>query len=92
MIAYLIHTGVISNGRIGGMWVTSNDGARHHSNTRVKTGCSSLSFQVSWNNVRTALFSPSTFQIGASGDYSVGLVIHVGKMGDNEKIGTTEER
>ena len=92
MIAYLIHTGVISNGRIGGMRVMSNDGAGHHSNTGVEMGCSSLSFWVSRNKVWMALFSPSTLQIGMSGDYSVGLVVHVGKVGDDEKIGMTEER
>ena len=64
----------------------------HHSNAGVEMGCSSLLFWVSRNKVWTALLSPSTLQIGMSGDYSVGLVIHVGKVEDNEKIGTAEKR
>ena len=55
-------------------------------------GWSSLLFQMSWNKVRMTLRSPLMFHTGTSGDYGVGLVIHVGKMGDDEKIGTTEER
>ena len=47
---------------------------------------------MSQNKVWTALFSPSALQIGTGGDYSVGLVVHVGKVGDNEEIGTAEER
>ena len=37
------------------------------------------------------LFSLLTLHIGASGDYGVGLVVHVGKVGDDKKIGMTEE-
>ena len=92
MIAYLIHSGVISDSRIGWMRVTSANGTRYHPNARVKTGCSSLSFRVSWNKVRMVLFSPLTLHISTSGDYGVGLIVHVGKVGDNEKIGTTKER
>ena len=92
MIAYLIHTGVISNSRIGWMGVTSNNGVGHHSNARVETGCSSLSFWVSQNKVRMALLSPSMLQIGMSGDYGVSLVVHVDKVGDEKKVGTTEKR
>ena len=74
------------------MRVASDDGTGYHSNNEVKMGCSSLSFQVSWNKVWMVLLSPSTLQIGTSVDHSVGLVIHVGKVGDDEKIGTAEER
>ena len=52
----------------------------------------SLLFQVSWNKVWMVLFSPSTFHIGTSGDYGVGLVVHVVKVGDNKEIGTAEKR
>ena len=92
MIAYLIHTGVISNSRIGWMRVTGNNGTRYHSNARVEMGCPSLSFWMSWNKLRMALISPSMLQIGMSGDYGVGLVNHVGKMGDDKKIGMAEKR
>ena len=92
MIAYLIHTGVISDGRIGWMRVAIDDGAGHHSNARVEMGCSSLSFQVSWNKAWTVLLSPLALQISTSGDYGVGLVVHIGKVGDNKKIGTAEKR
>ena len=53
---------------------------------------SSLSFRVSQDKVQTTLFSPLTLHIDTSGDYGVGLVIHVGKVGDDEKIGMTEDR
>ena len=92
MIAYLVHTGVISNNKIGWMRVMGNNGVRHHSNTRVKTSHSSLSSRVSWNKVRMALFSPLTLHIGTSGDDSVGLVVHVGKVGDDKKIGTMQKQ
>ena len=91
-IAYLVHTRVVSNSRIGWMGVTSNDGVRHHPNARVETSLASLSFQVSWNKVWMVLCSPLTFHIGMSGDDGVDLIIHAGKMGDNEKIGVAEKR
>ena len=87
MIAYLIHTGVISDDRIGWMGVMGNDGTRHHPNTRVKMGHSFLSLRVSPDKVWTTLLSPLTFHIGTSGDYGVGLVVHAGKVGDNGGIG-----
>ena len=92
MIAYLIHTGVISDSRIGWMRVTSNNGTRHHSNAGVETSHPSLLFQVSWNKVWTVLFSPLTLHIDTSGNYGVGLVVYVSKVGDDKEIGTTEER
>ena len=45
-----------------------------------------------WNEVWMMLFSPLMFHIGTSSDYGVGLVVHVGKVGDDKKIGTTEEK
>ena len=92
MIAYLVHAGVISDSGIGWMGVVGSDGMGHHSNTRVEMGCSSLLFWVSWDKVWTALFSPSMLQISMSGDHSVGLVVHIGKVGDDEKIGTAKKR
>ena len=91
-IAYLVHTGVISYDRIGWMGVTGNDGMRHNPNAGVEMSHSSLSFRVSQDKVQTTLFSPLTLHIDTSGDYGVGLVIHVGKVGDDEKIGMTEDR
>ena len=70
----------------------SNNGAGNCSNTGVETGCSSLLFQVSQNKVQTALLSPLMLQIGMSGDCSVGLVVHIGKVRDDKKVGTTEKR
>ena len=92
MIAYLIHTGVVSDGRIGWMGVASSDGARHHSDTGVKMSCTSLLFRMSPNEVRTVLFSPLTFHIGTSGDDGIGLIIHAGKVADDEEVGVTEKR
>ena len=48
--------------------------------------------RVRQNEVRMALFSPLMLHISMSGDYGVGLVIHVGEVGDNKEIGTTEKR
>ena len=91
-MAYLVHTGVISNSRIGWMGVMSSNSTRHHPDGRVETSCTSLSFQMSPNEVRTALFSPLTFHIGTSGDDGIGLIVHAGKMADDEEIGVTEKR
>ena len=38
------------------------------------------------------LFSPLMLHIGTSGDYGGGLVVHVGEVGDDKEIGTTEKR
>ena len=92
MIAYLIHTGVISDSRIGWMGITSSYGARHHSDTGVETSCTSLSFRVSPNKIRTVLFSPLTFHIGTSGDDGVSLIIHAGEVTDDEEVGVAEKR
>ena len=87
MIAYLIHTGVVSNGRIGWMGITSSDGARHHSNAGIKMGSTSLSFWMSPHKVWTVLFGPLTFHISTSGDYGVGLIIHAGKVREEKAVG-----
>ena len=87
MIAYLVHTGIVSDGRIGGMGITSSYSARHHSDTRVETSCTSLSFRMSPNEVRAALFSPLTLHIGTSGDDGVGLIIHAGEVRDEKAVG-----
>ena len=92
MIAYLVHTGIVPDGRIGGMGITSSDSARHHSDTRVETSCTSLSFRMSPNKVQTALFSPLTFHICASGDDGVGLVIYAGKVAGDKEVGVAEKR
>ena len=47
---------------------------------------------MSPNEVRTALFSPLTFHIGMSGDDSIGLIVHAGKVAGNEEVGVTEKR
>ena len=92
MIAYLVHTGVVSDGRIGWMGITSSYGVRHHSDTRIKTSCTSLSFWVSPNEVRMALFSPLTFHIGTGGDDGIGLIVHAGKVAGDEEVGMTKKR
>ena len=92
MIAYLVHTGVISNSRIGWMGIASSDGTGYHSNAGVKTSCTSLSLQVSLNKVWMVLFGPLMFCIGTSGDYGVGLIVHAGKVADDEEVGVTEKR
>ena len=92
MIAYLVHTGVVSYGRIGWMGIMGSYGMRHHSNTRVETSCTSLSFRMSPNEVRTTLFSPLTFHIGTSGDDGVGLIVHAGKVAGDEEVGIAEKR
>ena len=47
---------------------------------------------MSPDEVRSALFSPSTFHIGTSGDNGIGLIIHAGKVAGDEEVGVTEER
>ena len=74
------------------MGITSSYSARHHSDTGVKTNCTSLSFQMSPNEVRTALFSSLMFHIGTSGDDSVGLIVHTGKVAGDEEVGVAEKR
>ena len=69
------------------MGIASSDGVRHHSNTGVETGCTSLSFRMSPNKVRMVLFSPLTFHIGTSGDYSVGLIVHAGEVREEKAVG-----
>ena len=91
-IAYLVHTGVVSDGRIGWMGVTINDSAGHHPNAGVKTSHASLSLRVNSDKVWMVLISPLTFHIGTSGDYGVGLIVHAGKVGDDEEIGMAEKR
>ena len=92
MIAYLIHTGVVSDGRIGRMGIASGDSARHHSNTRVETSSTSLSLRMRSNEVRMALFSPLTFHIGTGGDHGIGLIVHTGKVAGDEEVGVAEKR
>ena len=92
MIAYLVHTGVVSDSRVGRMGITSSDSARYHSDTGVEMSCTSLSFRMSPNEVRTALFSPLTFHIGTGGDHGIGLIVHAGKVAGNEEVGVTEKR
>ena len=50
-------------------------------------GCTSLSFWMSPNKVWAALFSPSMFHIGMSGDYSVGLIVHTGEVTEEKTVG-----
>ena len=92
MIAYLVHTGVVSDGRIGWVGITSSYGVRYHSDTRVETSCTSLPFWMSPDKVRAALFSPLTFHIGTSGDNGVGLIVHAGKVAGNKEVGVAEKR
>ena len=35
------------------------------------------------------LFSPKVFQVGTSGNNGVGVSIHAGKMGDDARVGKT---
>ena len=65
----------------------SGDGVRHCSNARIKMGCTSLSFRMSPNKVRATLFSPLTFHINMSGDYSVGLIVHAGEVRKEKAVG-----
>ena len=74
------------------MGVVSNDGAGHHSNAGVETGCTSLSIQVSRNKIWMMLFSPKAFQVGTGRDSGVSFGVHAGKVGDDEKIGTAKKR
>ena len=70
----------------------SSNSARHHSDTRVETSCTSLSLRMSPNEVWAALFSPLMFHIGMSGDDGVGLIVHAGKVAGDEEVGVTEKR
>ena len=69
------------------MQITGRSGAGYHPNTRVKLGHTSSMSRMSWNEVRTVLFSPLTFHINVSGDYGVGLIVHAGKMREEKAVG-----
>ena len=69
------------------MWIMGDNGVRHHSNTRVETGQSSLLLWMSRNEIQATLFSPSMFHVSMSGDHGVCIVVHVGKVGDDKEIG-----
>ena len=72
--------------------ITDDCSAGYHPNAGIKASHPSSMSRMRWNEVRMTLFSPLALHISTSGDYSVGLIIHVGKVGDGKKIGTTEER
>ena len=87
MVAYLVHTGVIADGRIGWMRVMGNDGTGYHPNTGVRTSHTPLSFRMRPNKVRMTLFNPLMFHIGASGDDGVGLIVHTGEVTEDKTVG-----
>ena len=86
MIAYLIKTRVLSNGGIGQMQIASRSSVGYHPNTRIKMSHPSSVSRMGWNESQTTLFSPKVFQASMSGNSGVGIVIHTGKVGDDETI------
>ena len=88
----LIETRVLPNHGVGQVQITGNSSVGYHPNAGIKASHPSSMSRMRWDEVQTTLFSPLMFHIGMSGDYGVGLVVHVGKVRDDEKIGTTEER
>ena len=74
------------------MQVTHDSSPGYHPNARVEMSHPSSMSRMSQNEVRMMLFGPLTFKIGPGGDDGVGLVVHVGKVGDKEEVGMTEER
>ena len=59
----------------------------YHPNARVELSHSSSMSRMGRNEGWMMLFSPKVFQVGASGNSGVGVVVHTGKVGDDETIG-----
>ena len=74
------------------MRVTHDSGPGYHPNAGVKSGHPSPMSRMSRNETQTMLFGPEAFQVGMSGNGGVSLVVHVGEVGDDEKVGMAEER
>ena len=62
----------------------------YHSNARVKSGHASSMSRMSWNEVRTTLFSPKAFQVGTGRNGGVGGLGHTGKVTDEKAVGKTK--
>ena len=77
MIAYLIHTGVGSNHRIGWMWIAGSGGTRYHPSYMGRMGR---------NERWMMLFGPKVFKVGASGNGCVSVGIHVCEVGKKKTI------
>ena len=74
------------------MRIIDDSSIGYHPNAGIEASHPSSMSRMRQNKVWTTLFSPLTLHIGMSGDYGVGLVVHVGKVGDDKKVGTTEKR
>ena len=46
--------------------------------------------RMSWNKVRTTLFSPKAFQVGTGRNSGVGVLGHTGEMTDKNAVGKTK--
>ena len=74
------------------MWITGGDSMGNHPNARVKMSHSSLVFWMRRNKSWMALFSPMTFKVSMGGNNSVGIGIHVGKVGNKEASGKRDSK
>ena len=74
------------------MQIAHDGSSGNYPDAGIETGHPSPMSRMSWNEAWMTLFGPEAFQIGASGDGGVGLIVHGSKVGDNEEVGTTEER
>ena len=68
------------------MWIIGGSSAGYHPNTGVKASHSSHMSRMRSDKSRTMLFSPKVFQVSVGGDSCVGIGIHIGKIGDDEKV------
>ena len=76
MIAYLIHTGVSPNSRIGGMFIGSDSGTRNEAHTQIKSSRTTMMRQIGSHKVRTTLGSPHAFEISLSDGVVIGILRH----------------
>ena len=63
----------------------------YHPHAGIKLSHSSSVSRMRWNEGWMALFSPKMFQIGASGNSGVGVVVHANKVGNDEAVGKTNK-
>ena len=69
------------------MGIAGGSGAGYHPNTRVESGHTSSVHRMSWDKVRTMLFSPKVFQVGTGRNSGVCGLRHAGKVYDEKAVG-----
>ena len=73
------------------MQITGGSSAEYHPNTEIESSHSSSVSRMRRNKGWMTLFSPKTFQVSASGNSGVGVVVHANKVGNDEAVGKTNK-